>query len=49
MYPSRCFDKITGDQGSFNMTAATLGKITLSVRPPCVISLKIEQLGEVAP
>merc|ERR1711934_106460 len=42
------YSKCEGDQGSFNMTAATLGKITLSVRPPCVISLKIEQLGEAA-
>ena len=38
----------TGDHGSVNMTAAMLGKMTLSVVPPCVISLKIEQMGEVS-
>ena len=29
------------------MTASMLGQMSLSVRPPCVISLKLEQIGEV--
>ena len=40
--------KITGEHGSFNMTAELLGQLTLSVRPPCVINLMIEQIGEVS-
>ena len=40
--------KISGDNGSVNMTAAMLGQMSLSVRPPCVISLKLEQIGEVS-
>ena len=39
--------KNSGDHGSVNMTAAMLGQMSLSVRPPCVISLKLEQIGEV--
>ena len=38
----------SGDHGSVNMTAAMLGQMSLSVRPPCVISLKLEQIGEVS-
>ena len=41
--------KNSGNHGSVNMTAAMLGQMSLSVRPPCVISLELEQIGEVRP
>ena len=38
---------ITGDHGSINMTSTMMTQLTLSVRSPCVISLRLEQIGEV--
>ena len=38
---------VSGDHGSINMTSTMMSQLTLSVRSPCVISLRIEQIGEV--